>query len=93
VAVAALLILGHRAARHARYLAWENQPIHSWMTVPFVAHSHHAPKQILYAAIGVEPREHDRRPLRAIAREQKRPVEEVIRDLEKAIAKERAKAP
>ncbi|MGA3023849.1 MAG: hypothetical protein ABSF98_03660 [Bryobacteraceae bacterium] len=92
-AVSALFIFGYRAARHARYLRWEDQPIHPWMSVPFVAHTHHVPREILFAAIGIEPREHDRRPLRTIARQQKRPVEDVIRDLEKAIAKERAKAP
>ena len=92
-AVSVLVIFGHRAARHARYMRWENQPIHAWMSVPFVAHTHHVPKEILYAAIGVAPRDGDRRPLRAIARLQQRPVDEVIRDLEKAIAKEHGKAP
>jgi hypothetical protein len=43
----------------------------------------------------VAPREHDYRPLRVIARQQNRAVNDVIRDLEKAIAKEHgsAKAP
>jgi hypothetical protein len=93
VAVSVLFIFGYRAARHARYLRSEDQPIHAWMSVPFVAHTHHVATEILYAAIGIAPREHDRRPLRAIARQQHRPVDEVIRDLEKAIAKERGKAP
>ena len=93
LALAVLGIFGLRAVRHARYLRWENQPIHAWMTVPFVAHTHHVPRQILYGAIGVEPREHDRRPLRLIAREQHRPVEEVIRELNKAIARQQGKTP
>jgi hypothetical protein len=92
-AVSLVCIFGYRAARHARYLGWEGQPIHAWMSVPFVAHTHHVPKETLYAALGVEPREHDRRPLRTIARDQHRSVDEVIRDLEKAIGKEHGRAP
>lgn len=92
-AVSLLFIFGYRAVRHARYLRSEEQPIHAWMSVPFVAHTHHVPKEILFAAIGVEPRERDRRPIRAIARQQNRPVAEVIRDLENAIVRQRGKAP
>ena len=93
VAVSVLFVFGHRAIRHARYLRWEDQPIHAWMTVPFVAHTHHVRKETLFAAIGVQPLEHDRRPLRVIARQQKRSVDAVIRDLENVIVKERGKAP
>ena len=92
-AVAVLFVFGYRAARHARSLRAEEQPIHAWMSVPFVAHTHHVRTEVLYAAIRAEPREHDRRPLRALARQQKRPVDEVIRDLETAILREHGKAP
>jgi hypothetical protein len=93
LALSVLGLFGYRAVRHARYLRWEGQPIHAWMTIPFVAHTHHVPREVLYAAIHVGPREHDRRPLRFLARQQHRPVEEVIRDLDKAIAKQPGKAP
>lgn len=93
VAISVLFVFGYRAVRHARYLRSEDQPIHAWMSVPFVAHTHHVPKEILFAAIGVEPREGDRRPLRTIARQQNRPVAAVIRDLENAIVREHGKAP
>jgi hypothetical protein len=56
------------------------------MSVPFVAHTHHVPAAVLFHAIGLEPEPHDRRPLRTIAREQHRPVEDVVRDLERALA-------
>ena len=56
------------------------------MSVPFVAHTHHVPAAVLFHAIGLEPQQHDLRPLRTIAREQHRPVEDVVRDLERALA-------
>ncbi len=55
------------------------------MSVPFVAHLHHAREDALFRAIRVEPNRHDRRPIRDIAREEKLPVSDLIRDLEKAI--------
>ena len=91
-AVAVLFVFGFRAFRFARHMSWQDQPIHAWMSVPFIAHTHHVPKEVLYSALGVAPREHDHRPLRAIARQQNRPVNDVIRDLEKAIAKEHGTA-
>jgi hypothetical protein len=56
------------------------------MSVPFVAHTHHVRPEVLYQAIGLPPRPPDHRPLRRIAREEKRPVADLIRDLESAIA-------
>ncbi len=85
VAIAATFIFGIRLSRHARRLRWENEPIRPWMSVPFIAHTHHVPARILYQAIGLEPEPHDRRPLRMIAREQHRPVDDVVRDLERAL--------
>ncbi len=86
MAIAGTFIFGFRAGRHARGLHWENEPIRPWMSVPFVAHTHHLPSAVLFRAIGIEPQPHDRRPLRTIAREQHRPVEDVVRDLERALA-------
>ena len=92
-AVSLLVVFSYRAVRHVRYLHAEEQPIHSWMSVPFVAHTHHVPKEVLFEALGVSQRERDHRPLRVIAREQKRSVDGVIRDLENAIVKAHGKAP
>jgi len=86
LAIAGTFIFGYRAGRHAHLLRWENEPIRPWMSVPFIAHTHHVPAHVLYAAIGLEPRPHDRRPLRAIAREQDRTVDDLIRNLEHALA-------
>jgi hypothetical protein len=88
-AIALTFLFGYRAGRHARYIRWENEPVHGWMSVPFVAHLHHVPADILYRAIGTESMPKDRRPLRRIAREQKRPVEELVHSVNSAIAKYR----
>jgi hypothetical protein len=93
LAVTVTFVFGYRVGRRARYLRRPQEPIHSWMSVPFIAHARHVPVEILFEAIAVQPRPHDRRPLRRIAREQKRPVEELIRDLDAAIARSRGLAP
>jgi hypothetical protein len=48
-AVPILFVFGCRAARHIRRMHSEEQPIPG-MTVPFVAPTHHPPKEVLYAA-------------------------------------------
>src|SRR5213076_3071277 len=91
LAIAGTFVFGFRAGVHARRIRRENQPIRAWMSVPFIAHTHHVPPDVLFQAIGVEPYGHDSRPVRAIARAQNRPVADMIRDLETAIAKARGK--
>jgi len=86
VALAGTFVFAVRTGRHARRLHWENEPIRPWMSVPFIAHTHHVPAEILFRAIGIEPQRHDRRPLRKIAREEHRSVAELIRDLDRALA-------
>ena len=45
-----------------------DEPIKPWMTVGYIAHSYHVPPHVLYQALGLPPRAHDRRPLREIAK-------------------------
>lgn len=71
----------------------ENQPVRSWMSVPFIAHIHHVPPDVLYRAIGVQSQPRDHRPLRRIAREQKRPVDELIREVNAALQQNGASVP
>jgi hypothetical protein len=85
VALSATLMFGIRAGRYARRLRWENEPVRPWMSVPFIAHTHHVPPEMLFQALGLPPHQHDRRPLRAIARAERRPVDDVMRDVEKAL--------
>jgi hypothetical protein len=86
LAIAGTFVFGYRAGRHARHIRRQNEPVRAWMSVPFIAHSHHVRPEILFEAAGVPPGQHDRRPLRSIAREEKRPVEDVIRAVENALA-------
>jgi hypothetical protein len=56
------------------------------MSVPFIAHAHHLPANVLFQAIGVEPREPpDRRSVRRIAQDLHRPVPDLISQLQRAI--------
>lgn len=91
--LAATFFFGFRVGRHARRLRWQNEPIRAWMTVPFIAHTRHVRPDVLFRALGLPPHPHDRRPVRQIARAEHRPVDDVIRDLEDAIANAHGRAP
>jgi len=94
LAIALTFLFAFRAGRNARYIRFGQEPIRAWMNVPFIAHAHHVPEEALYQAIGVEPKlPRDRRPLRRIAREEKRPVDELIRELNQAIVREHGTIP
>jgi hypothetical protein len=83
-----------RAVRRAVY--WQthrDEPIKPWMSVRYVARSYRVPPYVLYQAIRLEPRQRDRRPLREIAREQNRSVEELIAELQEAIKHSRPPYP
>jgi hypothetical protein len=92
VAIGLTFVFGYRAGRHVRMIRWQNEPIHGWMTVPFIAHAHHVPSDVLYRAIGAVPQTKDRRPIRRIAREQKRPVDQLIEELNAALQQNGAPA-
>lgn len=62
-----------------------SEPIRPWMSVPYVAHSRHVSTGLLWTALGLPPHAHDRRPIGRIAREQNRPVDEVMEKLKTAI--------
>lgn len=87
LAIGGTIIFAYRAGRAARHIHAAYEPIRPWMSIPFVAHTHHVPEAILFQAIGVQPREpHDRRSIRRLAHELGRPVTEVIAQLDRAIA-------
>lgn len=86
LAIAGTVVFASRAGQHARQIRAENEPIRGWMSVPFIAHTHHVPAAALFQAVGVVPREpHDRRSLRHIASDLNRPVAELIAQLQRAI--------
>ncbi|MBD0371368.1 MAG: hypothetical protein ICV60_11070 [Pyrinomonadaceae bacterium] len=83
-----------RAVRRAVY--WQthrDEQIRPWMSVRYVARSYRVPPHVLYQAIKLEPVPRDRRPLREIAREQNRPVEALVYELQQAIKDFRANPP
>lgn len=88
-------LFGVRAFRRATYWrAHRDVVIRPWMSVPYVAHSYRVPPRVLYEALGLKPQPPpDKRPLRLIAREQSRTVEELIGALQEAIAREREAHP
>jgi membrane-associated protein len=91
----ALLFTGFFAIRTfqpaANWRRHQDERIRGWMSVGYVARSHHVPAPTLYQALGLLTRP-DKRPIRAIARAQGRSVDEVIDTLEQAIAQARITA-
>ena len=86
LAIAGTFVFAYRAGQRARQIRTENEPIHAWMSVPFIAHTHHVPASVLFQAIGVQPQApHDRRSVRHIARDLNRSVPELIAQLQRAI--------
>jgi hypothetical protein len=86
LAIVVTFVFASRTARHVRQIRTENEPIRAWMSIPFIAHTHHVPASVLFQAIGVHPREpHDRRSVRHIAHELNRPVPELMAELQRAI--------
>jgi hypothetical protein len=83
VSLALIVIFSLRVMRYVRHP--QNEPIRAWMSVPYIAHSYHVPASDLYTAIGLPGDRRDRRPLMAIAREQRRPVSELIQAVYEAI--------
>src|SRR5437764_12330992 len=90
LAVAA--IFASRDVHYARSTHTEFESIRPWMSVPYIAHSKHVPARVLWKALGIPPHPHDRRPLGRIARDQGRPVEELITALRAAIADEQSQS-
>jgi hypothetical protein len=70
-----------------------DEPIRSWMTIPYVSHSYHIPAYVLYQALGLPLIPRDRRPLAVIARQQNRTVVNIIATLQEAIQHSRSPYP
>jgi hypothetical protein len=92
-----LLITGLFAVRTVRRaIYWRlhrDEVIRPWMSIPYVAHSYRVPPHVLYEALGIPHPPHDRRPIKEIAKEQNRSIEEVVAALQGAIARERSVRP
>ena len=96
-AVAALILVllftglfAVRTFRRAVYWRMHrDEVIRPWMSLPYVAHSYRVPSRVLYETLKVEHPPHDRRPIKQIAAEQHRSVDEVIGKLYAAIDRAR----
>lgn len=82
-----------RTVRRAIYWHYhQDEPIRPWMNLGYIAHSYSVPPWVLHRALGL-PTKPDRRPIREIAREQHRSVNEVIAILQDAIVHARPPYP
>ena len=79
----------HTVRRLAYWQTHRDQPIRGWMTIGFVAHSYRVPHHVLTDALGIPDKPRDKRPLREIAKEQHRSIDEVRAILLDAINKSR----
>ena len=95
--VLVLLVTGLFAVRTVRRaIYWRlhrDEVIRPWMSIPYVAHSYRVPPQVLYDALRIPHPPHDRRPIKEIAKEENRSIEEVIATLQSAIVRERVAHP
>jgi hypothetical protein len=78
-------ILAFRAFEFGGRVHANEEPIRPWMTVPYIAHSRHVSQNVLWAALGLPSHLHDHRPIGRIARQQGRPVADVVSALKSAI--------
>jgi hypothetical protein len=83
----------HVARGVIHWRARRDEPIRGWMTVGYVAHSYRVPPHVLYLALGLPHRPPDRRPLRNIARAQRRSLDELRAILQHAIVHARPPYP
>lgn len=93
LAIAAAGLMTVHTVRHILRVRRGHEIVRPWMSVPYIAHSRHAPAADLYHAIGLPPDHRDRRPIGRIARQQGRPVGELIARLEAAIARAHGRPP
>lgn len=86
LALAGAGLMTLHTVRHFMGLHRANRPLRPWMSIPYIARSHHVPARVLYQAVGLPEDRRDHRPIGRIARQQRRPVDELIASLETAIA-------
>jgi hypothetical protein len=85
LSLAGTFIFAYRAGRQARHLHSVNEPIRPWMSIPFIANTRHVPALVLFQAIGVPPEPRDRRSIRHLAHDLKRPVPDVLAQVQQAV--------
>ena len=95
--VVVLLLTGLFAVRtFRRAIYWRvhhDEVIRPWMTLPYIAHSYRVPPHLLYEALNTEHPPHDHRPIKKIAADQHKSVDEIVTILSQAIARARQQPP
>jgi hypothetical protein len=93
LAVSATGLFAVRTVRRAIYWRYHrDEAIRPWMSLGYIAHSYRVPPWVLHQALGL-PLKPDRRPIRQIAGEQGRSVDQVIEILQTAIVHSRPPYP
>ena len=85
LAITGTFVFAYKAGRHARQIHLAAEPIRAWMSIPFIAHTRHVPAPLLFQAIGVQPEPHDRRSIRHLAHDLKRPVPDLMAQLQRTV--------
>ena len=93
LALAATGLMALHTVRHVIRMRHGFERVRPWMSIPYIARSRHVPAEVLYKSLGLPPDRRDRRPLGRIARQQGRPVDELIARIETAIAHAREQVP
>ena len=74
----------------AFYVYWsghQNVAVAGWMPPGYVAKSYRVDIAVVRQALGLDPQARDRRPIARIARDRGVPVQDLIRDVNEALAK------
>jgi hypothetical protein len=85
LAIGVTFLFAFRAGTQARHFRTAHEPLQPWMSVPFIAHTRHVAEPVLFQAIGVPPNPRDRRSVRHIAHDLKRPIPELMSKLQQAV--------
>jgi hypothetical protein len=92
--VAGTVYFGVRTVRPMIYWHYHrDEPIKEWMNVEYVAHSYKVPPHVLYIALGMPHKPPDKRPLRDIAAQQGKSMDQVREILLEAIVHSRPPYP
>ena len=70
-----------------------DEPIQAWMNIPYIGHSYHVPNDVIAAAVGIDDRKRDPRPLQRIAAEKGVTTTALIEQINAAIKQFRASRP
>lgn len=87
LALLAVGFFGARALTFAVTLAWRaEQPVAGWMTPRYVQRTYDLPREVVAGILHVDEEGEARMPIDALARAQGRPLDEILAEIEAAVA-------